>query len=286
MFRTLFFALAFTALLGGSACTMIMPKEITASMRQAKAYATAHPEAFGIENGIHRARAGTPNTPEGTSKPLLLLLHGTPGDWGAWAGQLDDPALTNRFHIVVPDRPGYGKSSPGVPFTSLSQHAKEFADLVASHPGPKIWAGHSFGAPIVVRAAIDHPDAVDAAILISGGLDPAHEQIKWYHKLANTWLVRNILPTSIRMANDEVYRFFDELTVMESEWDHVRCPTWVVHGVKDRLAVFAEAEFAMENLTNAPTKLVAIEDGGHLIVWSHQDDIRKVFVKAADAIQP
>lgn len=272
-------------LIGGVACTsMMMPKELKEAEAHAKSYAEANPELFGMEQGIHLARVGTATTPDGSPKPLLFFIHGSPGDWGAWVNFLDDPSMAERFTMLAPDRPGYGKSSPGVPFTTLAAHAEQFVKLVADYPGPKIWAGHSFGAPIIVRAAIDHPDAVDAAILISGGLDPAYEQLKWYHKLGNTGLAKKLLPTSLRMANDEVYLFAEELTAMAPEWEKVRCPTWVVHGTKDSLAPYAEAEFAMAKLTNAPAKLVRLEDANHLVIWNQVEAIRQVFLDVADTL--
>lgn len=270
-------------LFGG--CTMLMPEALRQSAKHAKDFAESNPDAFGKTNGIYFAETGVPAEPKAT-KPMLFLVHGSPGDWAGWSVFLADPELTSRCHVIAPDRPGYGNSSPGVAFTNLATHTEALLSLIADQSGPKIWVGHSFGSPIVVRAAIDHPDQVDAAVLIASGVDPDYEQLKWYHKLGNIGLARMVLPNGIDVANQECFLFLDELETMRSrsEWGQVTCPTWVMHGKKDGLADFREAEFAMAQLVNAPATLVAWEDAGHLLIWENYERVRAVLLEVIDSV--
>ena len=59
-----------------------------------------------IANGdvtIRYAAAGDP------AAPLLLMLHGFPEYWAAWAKVMT--RLADRFHVVAPDQRGYNLSS-------------------------------------------------------------------------------------------------------------------------------------------------------------------------------
>jgi epoxide hydrolase 4 len=51
---------------------------------------------------LHYASCGDP------ANPLLLLLHGFPEFWAAWAGLM--PALARRWYVVAPDLRGYNRS--------------------------------------------------------------------------------------------------------------------------------------------------------------------------------
>ncbi len=54
--------------------------------------------------------------------------------------------------------------------------------------------GHSFGGPIIVRAALDHPELVGGLVIAAGDLDPDLEEWRWYNRLADLWLVRLAIP--------------------------------------------------------------------------------------------
>ena len=43
--------------------------------------------------------------------PTLLLIHGSPGDWTAWKELILSTNLTDRYQLIIPDRPGYQYST-------------------------------------------------------------------------------------------------------------------------------------------------------------------------------
>ena len=88
--------------------------------------------------------------------PPLLLLHGT----GASTHSFRDlmPLLARHFAVVAPDLPGHGFTSapPSAAGYTLLGMARSVAGLLrALGSSPVLAAGHSAGAPILVRMTLD-----------------------------------------------------------------------------------------------------------------------------------
>jgi len=102
--------------------------------------------------------------------PVLVLLHGTGASAHSWAELL--PALAAQYTVVVPDLPGHGytrgERGPAAPADlTLPRIVTALrALLIALHlPPPQAVAGHSAGAALALRWALDlgrerglHPD--------------------------------------------------------------------------------------------------------------------------------
>ncbi len=113
----------------------------------------------------------------GGSGPPLLLLHGYPQTGAMWyrvAGE-----LAAHFSLVIPDLPGYGRSTgpacdPDFRAYSKRTTAQTMADLMA-HLGHRQFnlAGHDRGARVAFRLCLDHPERVEkyAALDIIPTLD-------------------------------------------------------------------------------------------------------------------
>lgn len=99
----------------------------------------------------------------------VLLLHGSGAATHSWRGLM--PALARDFHVVAPDLPGHGFSSPLPPRQSgLPAMADAIAGLVrALGLTPRLVVGHSAGAAILTRLCLDRRIEPDAII----GLNPA-----------------------------------------------------------------------------------------------------------------
>ncbi len=103
------------------------------------------------------------------SGPTILLLHGQPGTGSSW-----DPVtglLTDRFRVLAPDRPGYGRTPMGA--TGLSGNADLIADLIdATGTGPVTVVGHSWSGGVAVLLADRRPDLVHALVLVGAACTP------------------------------------------------------------------------------------------------------------------
>jgi pimeloyl-ACP methyl ester carboxylesterase len=108
---------------------------------------------------------------QGAGEPVLLL-HGGFCSIETMRPQMD--ALTTRYTVYAPERPGHGRS-PDVagPFT----YAQSVADTLAylDHVGVDRahLVGFSDGAIIGLMIAIQYPERVRSLVAISGNLDPS-----------------------------------------------------------------------------------------------------------------
>ncbi|MEM0944511.1 MAG: alpha/beta fold hydrolase BchO [Pseudomonadota bacterium] len=89
------------------------------------------------------------------SGPRLLLLHGAGGASHSWRDLM--PLLAEDFRVAAPDLPGHGftRTGPGMPLT-LPAMASEVKALIDALPGPpEVIVGHSAGAAVALRLALD-----------------------------------------------------------------------------------------------------------------------------------
>ncbi|MHC5746351.1 MAG: alpha/beta fold hydrolase [Nostoc sp.] len=121
------------------------------------------------------------------NNPTILLLHGFPTSSHMFRNLI--PALTDKFHLVAPDYPGYGNSSmPTVnefdyTFDNLAQIVEKFIAAIAL----KKYSLYvmDYGAPIGYRIAAKYPERVQSLIVQNGnayeeGLREFWEPIKAY----------------------------------------------------------------------------------------------------------
>jgi len=97
------------------------------------------------------------------ASPPLVFLHGIGGAARAWRGQID--ALSDRYHAIAWDMPGYGGSSPlaAVSIAALADALQDFLRAVgATKP---ILVGHSIGGMIVQQWLVKNPNAAAAVVL-------------------------------------------------------------------------------------------------------------------------
>ncbi|MFE2755791.1 alpha/beta fold hydrolase [Actinosynnema sp. NPDC059335] len=90
----------------------------------------------------------------GRGEPLVLC-HGEPGPWDVFDGLAE--LLANRVRVIR-----WGRSERGEPYTTA--HALADLDAVLVHFGLARTAllGHSRGAEVALRYALDHPDRVSS----------------------------------------------------------------------------------------------------------------------------
>lgn len=104
--------------------------------------------------------------------PYALLLHGTGSATHSWRGLA--PALARDFTIVAPDMPGHGfTASPPAFKLSLPGMAHAIAALLAAlDVRPEVTIGHSAGAAILARMALDGTIAPRGIVSLNGALLP------------------------------------------------------------------------------------------------------------------
>jgi pimeloyl-ACP methyl ester carboxylesterase len=180
------------------------------------------------DTGGHRVfyrEAGTPGN------PAVLLLHGFPTSSHMFRDLI--PLLADRYHVVVPDLPGFGNTaSPprgqfDYTFDNLARVIGGFVETIGLRRHDLYM--FDYGAPVGFRLAVKHPDRITAIISQNGngyeeGLSDGWNPIRAYWQNASD-------------TNREALRAFlkPETTV----WQYT-------HGVPDPTAVSPDG-YSLDN---------------------------------------
>jgi 2-hydroxy-6-oxonona-2,4-dienedioate hydrolase len=132
-------------------------------------------EADGIRTRVYDAGEGEP----------LVLVHG--GGFGSlysldgWS--LNLPRLAERFRVLAFDKLGQGhtgnpESDAAYTFERLLGHAVALLELLA--PGPAHLVGHSMGALLTARIALDRPELARTLVIVdSNTVAPDDDRFPW-----------------------------------------------------------------------------------------------------------
>lgn len=161
--------------------------------------------------------------------PTILLLHGFPTSSQMFRNLI--PALSDKFHLVAPDYPGFGNSAmPTVDefdytFDNLAKVMEGFIDKL----GLTKYSLYvmDYGAPVGYRLAVKHPERVQALIVQNGN---AYEEglLGFWDPFRAYWKERTD-------KNAQPLKGFLNLEATKWQWTHgVRNPevispdTWIV----------------------------------------------------------
>lgn len=163
--------------------------------------------------------------------PKLLLLHGFPSSGHMYRDLI--PLLADRFHIVAPDLPGFGRSDmPSrdtfkYTFDNLAKVIDRFTEVI----GFDRYAVYVFdyGAPTGFRLAVKHPERITAIISQNGN---AYEE-----GLSDGWNPIQAYWRDPSQANRDALRGF--LAPEAVQWQYT-------HGVPDATAISPDG-YSLDN---------------------------------------
>jgi pimeloyl-ACP methyl ester carboxylesterase len=237
----------------------------------------------------------------GGAGPPLLLVHGLGGAASNWVELA--PLLARRRRLLVPDLPGHAGSAavPAAPtLSAFADCVVGVADREAMLPAPVV--GHSMGGLVALRLALRRPDAVTGLVLAAAAgissatrvrqtaltvilvVRPTRLVTPFRTLVARVpWLRYPVFghfevadPPSLSAA--AVAGFLDGAALHSSVFDagralvaddprldleHVRCPSLVLWGARDRMVPVADA-FEYARRLHAPIRVLA--DCGHLLI--------------------
>jgi magnesium chelatase accessory protein len=109
-------------------------------------------------------------------RPVVLLLHGTAAATHSWRDVL--PLLAQHAMVVAPDLPGHGFTGmPGDPGLTLPGMARLVEALLGTlGVKPDLVVGHSAGAAVALRMALDGRIAPREVVSLNGALTPLGEE--------------------------------------------------------------------------------------------------------------
>lgn len=208
-------------------------------------------------------------------KEPILLIHGSTitgqEDWGLIA-----PLLARDYRVIVPDCRGHGQSSN----PTLSYSFKEMADDVAALVHALGYKrahiiGHSNGGNVALVTLLEHPEAVQTAILQAANAYVSQDLVDKEPHLFDPDRVQNEAPNwmknMIRLHGpthgQEYWRDLLRLTVQEiitepnyapADLGKVERPVFIIQGENDTVnAPARHAQFMAENIPYAEQWLPA-----------------------------
>jgi len=171
--------------------------------------------------------------------PTILLLHGFPTSSHMFRNLI--MRLSDKFHLVAPDYPGYGNSSapPVDAFDYSFDHLAEIIEKFAQqHMQLKRFSMYlqDYGAPIGFRIAAKHPDWIEALIIQNGN---AYEE-----GLKDFWIPIKAYWQNRSMENEAALR--KSLTVDATKWQYT-------HGVRNIEAISPDNWLVDQPLLDRPS---------------------------------
>ncbi len=105
------------------------------------------------------------------SGPPLVLVHGWGFDNSAWNAVI--AGLVARYRVIAIDVRGHGRSEAGRASYGMRDLSADLFGLVTALDLPErpVLIGHSLGGMIVQQFAADHPDALQAMVIIDADLN-------------------------------------------------------------------------------------------------------------------
>lgn len=115
----------------------------------------------------------------------LLLIHGATANlrelWGPLA-----PHFVSDHRVIAYDRPGMGHSTRPKRAETLAMQARCAARVLeATGEGPALVVGHSLGAAVSLRLALDFPHLVRGLVLLTPASHPYPGDNAWWAKLSS-----------------------------------------------------------------------------------------------------
>jgi len=212
----------------------------------------------------------------GPTGPDLIFIHGSPGGAGVWASQFQ--TLFTNANLFAYDRPGFGKSGPTLAQPHLQLQVDALLTLLAGTTTNRVLlVGHSYGSPIALLAALEHPDRIGGVLLIGGDVDPAQKK---------PWLVQNIfgwratswvLPYALRQCNREMLTVRADLLAIQKQLPQLTVPVVMLHGDRDPLVpvqnvAWLEQQLAAAGKSGLFAKII-LPGVNHFIPWKHPFEV-------------
>jgi pimeloyl-ACP methyl ester carboxylesterase len=205
----------------------------------------------------------------------VIFLHGTPGNSVDWRWFLKK--ASGQYRIVAVDRPGFGPVDKAPP--DLKKDKALWQEILGTYTDGEhkpILVGHSLGAGIAARLAVDYPDLVSKLVLVAAGLDPALEKLEpvqaHFGKPPLSWL----LPRSVRHCNLELLQYIDFLSDLQPHLPRIKCPVTVIQARNDRLVPFSNVDYIQKHCTGtAALNIMELKSGGHFLNRTKPREILK-----------
>jgi pimeloyl-ACP methyl ester carboxylesterase/membrane protein DedA with SNARE-associated domain len=213
----------------------------------------------------------------------IVLLHGTP----VASVSLRDlrKILGERYRVIVPDLPGFGRSSSWIPDYSIQSHAIYLKQLLDSIGVSKVHlVGYSMGGGVGIEYVDDWPNEVSSLVLLSAIGVQEHELFGDYFlnhsvhgvQLCFMWVLQEMLPhfglLDVFPLNKQYARnlFDSDQRPLRAALVRYEGPALIVHGVDDGLVPLRTAR---EHARILPQSELVLLEGGHGVAFKNPEKV-------------
>jgi pimeloyl-ACP methyl ester carboxylesterase/membrane protein DedA with SNARE-associated domain len=234
--------------------------------------------------------------PKGVENPpVILLLHGSPSqsfDLTALAEQ-----LATHYRVILPDLPGFGRSTRRIPDYSFKAHATyahqlldrlgiQRAHIVAYSMGggAALYLHHEIANRMASLVLVSSIGAQEFELLGNYELNHAIHGLQ----LGTIWLAATFLPhmgyLDTMMLNVPYARnFYDsDQRPLREYLRQVEVPVQIIHGRDDILVVPGAAD---EHHRMVPQSELHMLEGGHLLVFRSAPEVASVVIPFIDRVE-
>lgn len=217
------------------------------------------------------------------SRPVVVLVHGSPGDHGEvrGLGQL----LSARYRVIAPDLPGFGGSTREVPDYSIVSHARYLLQLLDSLGIREAHhLGFSMGGGVVLHMADLAPERTRSLIMLSAIGGQEYELLGDYYlnhaihglQLAGLWVLHEGVPhfgawDGAFLSLEYARNFYDTdqrpLRGILTRWQG---PMLVIQGDRDPLV---QPAAAVETHRLVPQSEMLMLEGDHFMSFLRSDEL-------------
>ncbi|MGB0953163.1 MAG: alpha/beta fold hydrolase [Planctomycetota bacterium] len=226
--------------------------------------------------------------------PTVVLLHGSPGNLQDFRGFMEQ--LPDRFQVLVPDLPGFGKSRARLPDYSPGAHAEYLVQLLDAQALQSVHlVGFSMGSAVALEFAHRYPERVDS-LIFAGGIGVEELELFGDHALnhsvhavqagllqAAEWLLPHFgmlerQPLNVAYARN----FFDSDQRPYRRWlKELEAPMLILHGTEDFLV---PVEAGREHHRLVPQSELIEYDDSHFLLWSRPEVIAADVAEFVDSV--
>jgi pimeloyl-ACP methyl ester carboxylesterase len=256
----------------------------------------------------------------GSGTPVILL-HGSASSGAQWKDTIDH--LRTRHRVITPDLPGYGGSQvdPSRPVDSLDSDAQAIIELIEKVGEPVHLVGHSFGASVAIKVAMNaghlvrsltvfepalfhllrdgdandraihgeiaHIEAMLAACAQDDDAPAGMAQFIDFWNGEGTW--ERLTPNVQDMYASEIGHVLrDFATGARETWgpadaERIDCPTFAYMGLESQAVSQRTTEIMAEAIPNASLTMVA--DADHMAPMTHAHILAPALKRHFEAVE-
>lgn len=204
---------------------------------------------------------------------MVVLIHGAPWSINDWKWMLEMTSADDVFRYVVMDRVWYWRSEQWRSVIDISTQAESImsliVDLESKSDVKPLVMGHSYGATIVTKMLMEYSEKFLWGIIVSWAVDPDHEIIFGISYWVQYSGIKHLMGPMLWVANDEKLSHVEQLEKNLQNRSWITVPVHIIHGDKDSLVPYENAEHMIENIKQELVTVKTIPGADHPLQYSH-----------------